>query len=206
LSLYVDGVRLLTYTGPTTVYASNQAVKEAADVTGVFVLGNDWGTSYVDDLYVDDATGEADAVPPARRFVFLAAATAGTDADWTPLASTNVSQVDDAPPHDSDTTYVKSLAAADQDTYSVQAYTPLPDYNLQAVVVLAVARKLDNADCQLSLVAFDGVDTTVTTAQALGTDYAPITAQLATQPDASAWNAADFNAMEFGFKSAGDFV
>ena len=106
-------------------------------------------------------------------------------------------------PNDGDASYVKALTADLIDRYGVQTLALLPDYRIQAVILVAVACKIDSTDCKLSLVAFDGDTETTTTAQALTTSYAPVWDRLTVQPDTTAWNQEDFNATEWGVKSAG---
>lgn len=214
-SLYIDGALALSFSGDTTLYASaNQTNKEiAAGVAGVYGPGvrgtAGWANyAYVDDFYIDSAVGELDLAPPGKRFLFSLANAAGSNAEWTPLSSTNISNVDDptSAEHDGDTTYNKALAAGLADTFGTAAITVPADHTIRAVIPLAVARKTDAVDCQLSMLAYDGANTTTGAAQAISTSYGVNWARMTVQPDGSEWNEADFNGMEFGYESAGTFV
>lgn len=212
ISFYVDGVQVLTVTGDTTVYASQATAKEPASITGAFVLGlvgtSSWTNyAYVDDFYVDSCVGEADAPPPGRRFLFSLADGAGAAAGWTPLSGTNISNVDENP-NDEDATYVKALSADLVDSYETADVTLPADHGIAAVIPVAVARKTEaGVASSLKLLAYDGANTALGAEQQLSTSYGLVWERMATQPDGSSWGSTpdDFNAAEFGVKSAGTF-
>lgn len=215
-SFYVDGVLLSTHVGGVNgiaIYPEYSTSLRTETITGVFAAGYQgagaWTTTtYVDDFYVDDMTSEAAAVVPAKRFLFSLASADGTTSQWTPLSSTNISNVDDAvsSEHDGDTTYVKALAADLVDLYDHTGVSVPVDHAIVAAIPIAIARKTDATDCQMSLKAYDGANTTTSTAQTMTTAYGAIFARMALQPDGSGWNEADFNACEFGFESEGTFA
>lgn len=211
-SLYIDGVQVLNWTGDTRIYRQLAAAKEPASISGVYAVGysgsSTWGSyAYVDDLYVDDASGEPDAPPPGRRFLFSLADATGASSGWTPLSGTNVSNVDENP-NDGDTSYVKALSAGLSDLYNTADITLPADHAIAAVIPVAVARKTEaGVDTRLRLLAYDGANTTVGSDQQLSTDYGVIWERMAAQPDGSSWGstADDFNATQFGVRSAGSF-
>ena len=114
----------------------------------------------------------------------------------------------DENPNDGDTTYVKALSAGLSDLYNTAAVTLPADHAISAAIPVAVARKTEaGADTRVRLLAYDGVNTTVGGDLALPTAYGVLWERMTTQPDGSAWGstADDFNAMEFGARSAGSY-
>lgn len=204
--MYFDGVTVFSFSGNTAAAASDiDRVEFNPGFTG-------WNIHvYLDDIYFDDASGEAGAaLVPDRRFAFSspdgngdASEWLGSDADQTD----NYLLVDDIPPDD-DTTYVKTDAAGSVDLYAVADVSLASGWSISSVIPVAVAKKIDGtADVQLGLHIVNAggtIDGTVN-ATALATDYAFYTYRATTQPDASAWDESDFNATQFGVKSAGAF-
>ena len=217
---YVDGVAICSATFVGSIEGSGVLVPggHAMEVrlpNGAFCAGYQydgaWTTpTYVDDFYVDNVTGESlvPLVVPSKRFLFSLANGAGAHSGWTPLSSTNISNVDDpiTSEHDGDATYVRALAADLVDTYTTEDITLPVDHTITAVIPIAIARKTDAFDCKLSLIADDGSLVTTGTAQVLPASYGAVFERMPTQPDGTPWNETDFNAMEFGFKSAGAFA
>jgi len=119
VSFYIDGVQVLSWTGNTGT--SLDGCYCGGRTSGSF---NSWNNyMYFDDFYLDSGSGEADAAPPSLRFDWSLVDAAGSHAAWTPLASTNISNVDDAAAHDSDTTYNSACAAGLKDGYNTAAIT-----------------------------------------------------------------------------------
>lgn len=215
-SLYVDGVRVLHWAGDTRVFRAQQTTPEVAAIGGVYAVGHSgassWGVyAYVDDFYVDDASGEADAPPPGRRFLFAPVDEAGDLAQWLPVgASANYACVDDAAPAapDGDGSYVKALTAGLVDRYGLAAIALPADHAIAAAIPVAVARKTEaGVATGLRLLAHDGVNGAQGAVKGLGTEYGVVWERMEAQPDGSGWgtDAADLNGMLFGVESAGSF-
>lgn len=196
LSVYVDGVQVLTYTGNTS-----------GNVDSIYFGGQGWNISaYFDDFYVDDTTGESDAAPSAKRFLFSLVNAAGADAQFTPSAGSNYQNVDDSGAPDSDTTYNAALSAALKDTFNTADITMPADHVIRAAIIIAVVKRTDAGTAsQIKLHSYDGATYQSGTAQTPTTSYNTIFERQPLQPDATAWNEVDFEAMQYGYESAGAF-
>lgn len=199
VKFYVDGIEVLSFTGDT-----------GSPEVGAFYVSGDptdtrWGdNAYVDDFYIDSLTDdEMASPPPSKRFLFSLANAAGATADFTPSgAATNHEAVDDAGAPDGDATYNKALVANLKDTFnSANVVLPL-DYVIRAVIPIAYAKKTDaGGTLGLRLHTFDGSTFDDSGIKTLSTAYAPIWERFPLQPDDTAWNETDFNAMMIGYES-----
>lgn len=201
ISLYVDGVLVFTYSGNT-----------GGNIDSVYFGGNrsptsGWGAfAYFDDFYVDDAVGEIDVAPPSKRFLFSLVDGAGADAQFTPSAGSNFQNVDDSGAPDGDTTYNKALSAGLKDTFTLSNITLPADHVIRAAIVLAVVKRTDAGTAsQIKLHSYDGATYQSGSAQTPPTSYNTLWERQTLQPDGSAWNETDFNAMNWGYESAGSF-
>jgi hypothetical protein len=122
---------------------------------------------------------------------------AGNQADWTPSASTNQSNVDDGLSHDTDSTYNSSSTPTDVDTFAIGAIDSAPVAFVQACIV---ARKDDGGTREIREVCrSNGTDYNGST-QAVTSAYLCYRQIREVDPDTSAaWDSADLNAAEFGY-------
>jgi hypothetical protein len=212
LSMYVDGVRVLNHVGDTRLSRYESVIQYQTSAIGVFGAGSTttsggFTTMHSDDWYLDSYVGEADAPVPARRFLMVLPTGVGADDDWTPEPSAdNYANVDDNP-NDGDSTYVKALAADLRDTYAYGNISLPADHRIIAVLPSPFAKRLDTElDHKISVHAWDGSDYLDSAELDLSMSYdVPVFARFTVQPDTSAWDETDFNAMQFGAKSAGTF-
>jgi hypothetical protein len=203
-TVYIDGIAVLTFSGNTGSSAAS-----AFYVGGSSASIGAWNASaYFDDIWVDDDSGGSDVAPASLQFMWSLATTAGSFAQFTPLASTNISNVDDvnsAAPDD-DTTYNFASAASLKDTFNTADITVPAGYAIAAVIPVAWAKRSNaGVASQISLVAKDGSNTTVSSAKTPTTSYGPIWDRFTTDPSSVAWTQTTFNADEFGYQSAGTF-
>lgn len=202
-TVYVDGIAKLTFTGNTG----------SASINGVIVGGHTGSllgfasSAYFDDLYIDDDTGGTDGAPNSPRFLWSLANGAGSNTQWTPLSSTNISNVDDpdsAAPDD-DSTYNYAQAANLTDTYATTDITVPSGYSIAAVIPVAWAKKTNaSIDSRISLVSYNG-STLAGTSKVLTTAYSAVWDRFETDPSSAAWTQSNFNSSETGVKSAGSF-
>lgn len=212
-SVNVAGDRVLNYIGDTRPSWFSSTL-HYDDTTAYCLVAGAAGTSgtqgftdaYVDDQFIDSIDGESDAPVPARRFLMALPTTAGVDAEWTPLSSTNVSNVDENP-NDGDTSYNKALVADLRDTFNFGDITVPTDHRIVAVIPSVFAKRLDSEISNgVSLHAWDGLTYEDSADLTLSMTYdVPAFARFPLQPDGSVWTQTDFNAMQFGYKSYGDF-
>lgn len=201
VSLYVDGVLVFQYTGNT-----------GGNVDSVYFGGNNapqsgWAAfAYFDDFYVDDVVGESDIAPPSKRFLFSLVNAAGADAAWTPSAGSNFQNVDDSGAPDGDTTYNAALSASLKDTFNTASIAVPAGHEIRAAIIVAIARRTDaGVTSQIKLHSYDGATYQEGSAQTPGISYNTLWERQTLQPDGSAWNETDVNAMQFGVSSAGSF-
>ena len=202
ITIYVDGVPVLTYSGslPTTV-------------SGFYVGGrgtafNAWNNFlYVDDLYIDVGDGsESDAPPSSLRFLWSQANAAGTSTNLSVSPSgSNYQAVDEAPPN-GDTDYVYASASGVKDSYNTADITVPAGHVVNAVIPTSWARRTDaGTDSRWKLGTLLSGTTVLGSALALGTGYGVIFERQTTKPGGGNWAESDVNSAEFVHESAGSF-
>ncbi|MFZ1754225.1 MAG: hypothetical protein WBO46_18985 [Caldilineaceae bacterium] len=199
---YLNGALAASFDGDTSGAGSTVDGLQLASGSSM----HQW-TSFVffDDIYLDSSVGESlPAALPDRRFVFVQPTAAGSNTEWTPLSGDNYAAVDERP-QDGDTTYVAATVADKVDTYGMANVTVDTGWQIVAAVAQAVAKKTDASASQFKFESLVGVDSASSSAVDLSTSYALYTDRQTSQPDASDWNETDFNAAEFGVRSAGTF-
>lgn len=163
-----------------------------------------WADGYLDDCYVLNTTGDApgnDRLGDVRvRCLYPTAA--GSFAEWSPLASTNVSNVDDAGTPDDDTTYNSTALNAKKDTFTI---THLPETSAAIIAVQERwrARKTDAGAKSAKPKIISGVAGLTGPTKSLSTSYASYLGTiLELNPDGAAvWTIASVNALEIGVES-----
>lgn len=198
VTFYVEGVAKLTFTGNT-----------GTGCTAFYVMGNrassGWtGTSNIDDVYVDGSvSAETDASPPAKQLDFGLATTAGNYAQWTPSASTNVSNVDDAVPDD-DTTYNSATSSGLFDSYNTANPTYAGGLTLVAVLPVAHLRLTDGGFASTVKLGLRESSTNVVGSDiSLATAYATKMDRQTSKPSGGDWDTTAANAVEFLIESSG---
>jgi hypothetical protein len=200
ISVYLDGVQVLTYSGNTGTTISGFYVGG-----GIGAFGTWSNTAYIDDLYVDDTTGEADAPPSSLRFDWKSANGAGTATGLSVSAGTNYQAVDDIPVND-DTDYVYAASSGLKDYYTVADFTLPAGYVVNALIPTSWARRTDaGTDSQWKLgTRLSGTDV-IGSARSMGTSYGVLYERQTTKPGGGAWSESDVNSAEFVHESAGSF-
>jgi hypothetical protein len=165
--VWVDGVNVLTGTGDLKNTANafcNQFRFGQIDNQGIQFA--------FDDMYVIHA-GNSSPYPSSRLgdikvgTYFLTAA--GADADWTPLSSTNVSNVDDSPTADDDTTYNSTTTVGAKDTFKATNPGLASSATVHWIQAVAEIRKDDaGANVDRAIIRSNGT-------YAEGPDFAPST-------------------------------
>lgn len=214
LSLYIDGTRILHYEGDTRPCHWNGSGLTFRD-TVLNVLGpgaagtsgvQGFSNAFVDDMFIETIVGELDLPVPARRYLLALPDGAGADDDWTPDSGSNYQMVDDNP-NDGDATKNKALSVDLRDTFTYSNITLPADHRIVSVIPSVFAKRLDSAlDHEISVHAWDGATYGDSDDLDMNMGFdTPVVARLSLQPDGSAWNETDFNAMQFGYRSRGDF-
>lgn len=153
----------------------------------------------VDDVYVIGAGSQHGDL----RIETIRPHTAGTTAQWTPNASTNVSRVGDANDNlnnDGDTTYNQDSNPGDIDTFVPQQLSGTAG-TVIAVQTNLVARKDDAGTRQIAdVIRQGGTNYAGTTTGGLAASYLFYTQMHDQDPTATDWTVANVNGDEFGYK------
>ncbi len=197
VDVLVDGVNFATFTGDT------RNVGAVGTIDTFFFLGETGSAAVnpvanIDDFYLLDTNGSTNNTYLGDiRVECKIPNGAGNYAQWTPSASTNVSNIDDATP-DGDTTYNSSATAAQKDSFTIPAITPTTG-TIYAVAVNLHARKDDaGARSIRALARLSGTDLTGAT-KAVTTSYVNYQEVFETKPGGGAWAVADANGAEYGY-------
>jgi len=171
-----------------------------ANINSVEIRGIDFGTVTYDDIVIHNSAGDAptgflgdisiDTIYPNA---------AGDVSDWTPLASTNVSNVDETGSNDGDTTYVESSTVNNKDLYNMDAMG-----STDTIYGVAV-----NLATRATLVGSHDVDVLVKTASgeiaksgsiAPDAAYKNVQGVFGLRPGGGAWTKTDVDAMQAGME------
>lgn len=192
-SFYLDGKKVLTFTGDTTGNVS------ACYFGGVPAASQGWIQAWFDDFYVQSTVGEVDSCPPPKRFLFSLPNAAGNDTEWTPTgAVSNFQAVDEAPPDD-DTSYVEAASTALTDTYNLASFTlPAQWENIPSVSSYAWAKETNGA-AEIDLHLYDG-SYAVGSSKALETSYAAYGDRHTTRPSGGDWDAGSIDTIQMGYE------
>jgi hypothetical protein len=194
--LWVNGVSVYSLSGQDTQNSANaQATAFQLGISGSSSAQVDF-----DDLVIlNNSGGSLDAFLGDVRVSALLPDGAGDSTQWTPSASTNVSNVDDTAP-DGDTTYNASATAGQKDLFTMGAL-PAATGTVKAVVARLYHRKDDasarviKAKVKHSSTEGDGGNISP------GTGYGYSQDVFATNPSTTAaWTPSEVNAMQAGYE------
>jgi hypothetical protein len=201
VSFYVDGVKMLTFTGDTG----------DVDVDAFRFHGGYGGSTagYWDDCYIDVdlADEEVDECPPDRRFDWVPVDGIGDLNDWTPEGSATHYENVDERPHSGDTDYNEVDTLDDQDSYDLDTVTIPTGGTMEALIPCGYFRKTNAATgSQVAVGMRDVSDNDVVgDAQDVASSYgAPRWQRYDVAPDAGAWTQADLDDLELLVTGKGD--
>ena len=206
ITAYLDGIQILTWTGGVGDWL------ESPDIWDFWSAGliSSSGTNetFIDDFYVENVSTEGDQIPLSRRYFMALSDGAGSSAQWTPDAGNNWERVDETTVPDGDTSYVESETAADKDLYTfVDLVTAdiSANYDVDQVFMQSEYKTVDDSEGASSdydhVVSDGGSESTDGPFSNATLDTWDIAwSVFALQPDASAWNLADFNSWTYGME------
>lgn len=199
--VYLDGVEILSYTGNT----GNADIERVQLGT----QGGNWSTfCYMDDLYIDDTTGEAAAPVPDLRFEFISPNGVGNYSVWDPSpggGEANWQDVDERP-NDGDTTHVEAQVLNERDSYAMTTYTMAAGWAIEAVIPTTIAKKTDGGtDTKVNLMLRQGGVDDDGSDQDLPTDYGLLWDRFTLDPGGGSWSQADLDSVECGYRGRGTF-
>ena len=168
-----------------------------ASATGALILGGS-NTAH-DDFYLCDNSGGS----PTNTFlgavrVETLYVTSDNSVTWTPLSSTNASNVDETA-MDSDTTYNSSGSTGEVDTFNHGSLSSTPS-TIHAVDIVAGMRKDDVTVQTVRTKLISGGTTSNGSSSLPSTGYAWYRDRYLTDPDNGAWTASAVNATKIGYE------
>lgn len=190
---------------PSAVADTRNAGNATFDRFSVGVVNNAggyWtGTWNLDigDVYFNDTAGAVNnTFNGDTRVIYIKPTGAGTTTQLTPDSGSNWDRVDDAPAHDSDTSYVESAVTTLFDTYAT-GDIDITSGTVFNVTVLNTARKTDAGVLGgTTKLRTNGTNYTGT-AYSLGDTYARFRQAYETNPNTeAAWSISEVNAVELG--------
>ncbi len=194
VTVKLDGIEVMDFAGDTQATANADLGEARWGSDGA----SEW-TGYLDDLAVNDTTGDENNGWIGRGGIYgLFPSGAGTHTDFTPNTGANYAAVDEVPPDD-DTTYVQYSTAGGQDSY-VMADLPDGVGIVSAVQWVGRARLSTAGDSTFKrLIHYNETDYTGT-ALAVDVTYAYKQEIFDTDPTGTAWTVASVNAIEAGME------
>jgi hypothetical protein len=174
------------------------------NIIGPRTVPNDQTAQWTD-FIVNDTTGSFEnSWPGAARVVLAPLSVAGSLAQWTPLSSTNVSNIDDAVPgaNDAETTYIEDSTVGHKDYYTLGAtvFSGMSPTQIRFVVVKTWARAADGGSHSFRANALRSATTVNGATQLLSSTYAMYEERFYQDPaTTAAWASfANIIATEFG--------
>jgi len=193
----VDGQTVVDFTGDTKNGGT------ASTIDGIqFVGAGSGAVRYLDDLYVNDATGAAphNGFYGPCRVYSLAPTGPGTDTQFTASAGANWTCVDEQPASASD--YVTSATIGARDTYAI-ADLPASVSQVFGVRPTAIAKSSDGAAVNLKTAVRSGGTVYGGVVTPLGASDSTVATVRSIDPaTGAAWTVAGANAAEAGFEVA----
>lgn len=218
VSFYLEGRKLLTWTGDTRIFAP-ETTSPLSVITGVYWFGDEanvtftdtylptgvWGAnSLLDDMVIDSLTDAdvVDARPPQYALLWTTANMNDSTIQWTNVGpGTNAESVGENPPDDA-ASYVATATDGKIDMY-IPHEVDLTGYKPEMVTVVVRGKRasLEAADNQVAPIAKVGVAETIGTAQYMLGDWSEIEHSFATKPGGGAWDEAAIAGLRIGIKS-----
>jgi hypothetical protein len=194
-NLYVDGVLVANYSGNTGT--TNATQLRIGNITGA-----DYST-YFDDIYIDNTTGESSAAPvPILRFYHVTPTGAGNYTQFDPSAGSNYQCVDEIPPNESD--YVSTAVTDEYDSYAMDTITIDTGQTIQAVIPIAYAKRGETTE-QIALGTRYSSTDSVGADQNPSTSYSMLFERQTTKPGGGAWDQTSLDGFEVLIKSRGSY-
>lgn len=199
--LNANPTAVLSFTGNT---GSNNA--ERYDF-GTYVDAGNVGAWTFDDIFIDDTVGEGSAaLPPFLRFYPLTLNGNGNYNEWVGSDGNSVDNyllIDERGPSDSD--YLESDAAAEDDSWAMSNITLEAQQTIQAVIPLIRAQRFGSSETLKIGTRLSATDLLGSEQSPQFGDYDYLWERQTTKPGGGAWTESDVNSAEALVQSAGTF-
>lgn len=197
-TVYKDGTQILSFSGNTgSTNAGNIRIGGA---------GGAAEPTFVDDMYIDDTTGEASASsPPILYFYPINPNATGTYSQWIGSdgdSTDNYALVDEVPPNDSD--YVVTTGTNYLDSYNMSTVSLSNGQIIEAVIPIVRTQRTDSTEQIV-------IGTRLSSTNLLGTVRNPsasfdfIWERLTGTPAGSSWQQSDLDNVELLIASTGTY-
>jgi len=198
--VYRNGSLDMSFDGNTGTLNANQFR------FGKHVATNYTYTQWVDDIFIDDTTGESSPAPlPLLRFVHVRPSGNGNYAQWIGSdgdSTDNYLLVDEVPVSTSD--YVNGTSTDDMDSYNMYTYSLADGEVVRAVIPMAVAKRHSSTE-QIALgTRLSSIDSVGSDQTPSGT-YTSFYERQTTKPGGGSWEQADIDGMELVLKARGAY-
>lgn len=197
ITTYINGTADANINGLTGLDTQNAGT---ANIVQVGFSGVEVGNTDFDDVVINDSSGSSNNTVPADSRVDCHMPDAnGNSSSWTRSTGANQYATIDEVAANGDTDYNSTSTLNAVDTVGIEAFKN-SGATIDAVQVNWIARKTDSGTCGISPVLRINATDNVGTQKNPGTTYGSARQNYDVQPDTTAWDETDFNAMEAGYK------
>jgi hypothetical protein len=197
VKVYVDGDEVASFTGNTGSSA------ETIVTYGKTATANYNTDLYIDDIYIDDTTGETEAaLPPILYFYYVTPNDNGYYSNWTPSSGSGYQCVDEVPASAAD--YVEAIAVDKVDSYDMSTFTIPAGGEILAIIPQVLAKR-DASTEEIAL------GTRLSSTDLVGSDQAPSSSagylfeRQTTKPGGGSWDQSALDAVQALIKSRGTY-
>jgi hypothetical protein len=203
VKLYIDGNEVKSFTATNT---GNDDI-EVVQIGSTLLWHSSNRYTYMDDIYLDDTTGESVPTesPPVLRFYYVLPNGNGNYSQWDGSdgdSTNNYQLVDDVPAVATD--YVETGVADEYDSYTMGTFTLGSGQTIAAVIPQGIVQRAGNSE----LIA---LGTRLSSTDSIGSDQTPAAdwsgrfERQTTKPGGGSWAQADLDAFELVLKSRGTY-
>lgn len=200
--IYLDGTEILSFDGNT----GNADIDTLHWGPNSGSGADAYGAVYLDDIYLDNATGEGSpSAPPILRFYAITPNADGNYSQWLGSdgdSTNNYQLVDERPPSDSD--YVLVTGTNKLDSYNMTTFTLGAGEYIEAIIP-TVRTKRTGATEQIVLGSRLSSTDLLGTIQNPGTSFGYLFERLTGTPSGADWQQSDLDSVELLIASTGTY-
>jgi len=136
--IYINGSLVMSFDGNTGAVDINTIRIGPASIS----TSDDIGTVLIDDMYIDDTTGESSpTAPPIKKFYAIKPNGDGNYSQWTPVPTgSHYANVDERPPDD-DTSYLEAITGSLLDSFTMTTFTLDTNEDIIAMIPFAIVKR-----------------------------------------------------------------